>query len=68
VETNAAVQATAGAYMDPMLRSLAAIHLATAEFLIGSDVPVTAFVTYDRRLAEAAGKVGLDVVAPAPTT
>ena len=68
VEINAAVRATAGAYMDPMLRSLDAIHLATAEFLIGSDIQVSAFVTYDKRLAEAAGKVGLDVVAPTPTT
>ena len=66
VEINAAVRATAGAYVDPMLRSRDAIHLATAEFLIASDVALSAFITYDKRLAEAADKAGLDVVAPVP--
>lgn len=65
VEINAAVRATAGAYSDPLLRSLDAIHLATAELLTASDKVVSAFVTYDRRLAEAAGQLGLPVVAPA---
>ena len=64
VEINAAVRATAGAYVDPMLRSLDAIHLATAEFLVASDVPLLAFVTYDKRLAEVASRAGLQVVAP----
>jgi predicted nucleic acid-binding protein len=64
VEINAAVRATAGAYPGPMLRSLDAIHLATVDFLAASGTPVTAFVTYDKRLAEAAGQAGLPVVAP----
>jgi uncharacterized protein len=45
-----------------MLRSLDAIHLATARML-GPDLGV--IVTYDRRLAEAAGELGLPVAAPA---
>lgn len=65
VEINAAIRATAGAYVDPMLRSLDAIHLATAEILVASGKTLTAFVTYDKRLAEAVGHAGLPVVAPA---
>jgi predicted nucleic acid-binding protein len=45
-----------------MLRSLNAIHLATA-LEIGSSL--TAFVAYDRRLLDAAGGLGVPVVAPA---
>ena len=44
------------------LRSLDAIHLATAEALGES---VQAFVAYDKRLADAARQLGLTVVAPA---
>ncbi|MBA2506727.1 MAG: PIN domain-containing protein [Thermoleophilaceae bacterium] len=44
-----------------MLRSLDAIHLATALSLGES---LGAFATYDRRLADAARDAGLDVVAP----
>lgn len=44
------------------LRALDAIHLATA-LTLGDEVP--AFVTYDRRLADAARTAGLEVVAPA---
>jgi uncharacterized protein len=43
---------------------LDAIHLATAEFLVASGQPISAFVTYDKRLAEAAGRAGLEVAAP----
>lgn len=46
----------------PVLRSLDAIHLATAQ-LLGSDLGV--IVTYDRRLAAAAGELGLPVASPA---
>ncbi len=46
----------------PNLRTLDALHLATAA-TIGSEL--TAFVTYDKRLAEAATGIGLNVVAPA---
>ena len=45
-----------------VLRSLDAIHLATAQQL-GTDLGVV--VTYDRRLAEAAAELGLPVAAPA---
>jgi hypothetical protein len=54
-----------GAYPEPGLRSLEAIHLATAELLVAGGHPITAFVTYDLRLGEAAGRAGLTVVAPA---
>jgi predicted nucleic acid-binding protein len=66
VEITVAVRATAGAYPEPMLRSLDAIHLATAEILRASDQTITAFVTYDKRLAEAATQLGLTVAAPSP--
>ncbi|MFD5828035.1 type II toxin-antitoxin system VapC family toxin [Lentzea sp. NPDC060358] len=64
VEINAAVRATAAAYADPLLRSLDAIHLATADVLVASDKKVTAFVTYDKRLAAAASSIGLPATAP----
>jgi hypothetical protein len=64
IEINAAVRATAGAYVEPELRSLDAIHLATAELLAASGQPLQAFVTYDKRLAAAAGIAGLPVAAP----
>ncbi len=64
VDINAAVRATAAAYADPMLRSLDAIHLATADVLFASDKKITAFVTYDKRLAAAAVALGLPVTAP----
>src|SRR5947209_6014542 len=44
-EIDPVVRATAAAYTDPMLRSLDAIHLATAHAGIGDQL--TAFVTYD---------------------
>ncbi|AEH10098.1 MULTISPECIES: type II toxin-antitoxin system VapC family toxin [Protofrankia] len=59
-----AVRATAGAYPFPHLRSLDAIHLATADQLVASGKTVSAFVTYDRRLAVTAGELGLAVAAP----
>ena len=54
----------AAAYVDPRLCSLDAIHLATADQLVASGKNVSAFVTYDRRLAEAARACSLSVVAP----
>jgi hypothetical protein len=53
---------SAGRLSDPHLRSLDAIHLATA-LLIREDVE--ALLTYDDRLAEAARAHGLAVVSPA---
>jgi len=57
-----AVQTLAGAIGPPRLRSLDAIHLASA--LSIGDYP-EAFVTYDDRLADAARAVGLNVLMPA---
>jgi len=51
----------AGRYADPVLRSLDAIHLATAEEL---STALTSFVTYDKRLADAARARGLQVAMP----
>ncbi|TWF76431.1 hypothetical protein FHX44_112321 [Pseudonocardia hierapolitana] len=64
IELDAAIRATAAAYVDPLLRSLDAIHLATADQLIASGKNVSAFVTYDKRLAEAARSCSLSVAAP----
>jgi uncharacterized protein len=49
-----------------MLRSLAAIHLATAQMLTAElGKPPTAFVTYDKRPAAAAAvAVGLPTASP----
>jgi predicted nucleic acid-binding protein len=47
-----------------MLRSLDATHPATADVLAASGRAVTAFVTYDKRLAEAARQAGLPVAMP----
>lgn len=64
IELDAAVRATAAAYVHPLLSSLDAIHLATAEQLVASGKDVDAFVTYDKRLAEAARSCSFSVVAP----
>ncbi|GAA3375258.1 type II toxin-antitoxin system VapC family toxin [Streptomyces sannanensis] len=65
LEIDQAVRSTAAAYQDPHLRSLDAIHLATAQLLAGQPgaEPLT-FVTYDQRLLKAAEGVGLAVAAP----
>jgi predicted nucleic acid-binding protein len=60
VELDAAIAATAAILEPSNLRTLDAIHLATALSLYHVD----AFVTYDTRLAEAARAVGLTVAAP----
>ena len=57
-----AVQTLAGTIGPPRLRSMDAIHLASA--LSIGDYP-EAFVTYDERLADAARAVGLNVLTPA---
>ena len=64
IEINDVVRATAAAYLDPDLRSLDAIHLATADAVAASGRTVTAFVTYDQRLGTAAQEAGLTVAAP----
>jgi predicted nucleic acid-binding protein len=65
VEINAAIRATAGAYQDPLLRSLDAIHLATAQVVAESTgTELSAFLTYDKRLIAAARAVGVHVEHP----
>lgn len=52
----------AAGMLEPLsLRSLDAIHLAAAQLVAPG---LRAIVTYDRRLAEAAGALGLSVTAP----
>jgi uncharacterized protein len=62
-EIDPVIRATAAAYPDPGLRSLDAIHLATAQ-TAESTAPLTGLVTYDSRLSEAADALGMTVVAP----
>ena len=45
----------------PLLRTLDALHLATAAVVASQ---LDAFVTYDKRLAEAAAGIGLEVATP----
>ena len=60
-ELDSAIAAVAAALEPPVLRTLDAIHLATALALVPD---LDAFVTYDDRLAEAARALGLPVVRP----
>jgi hypothetical protein len=56
----------AGGYSDPALRSLDAIHLATARSIAAVAAgEFEALITYDRRLAEVGTANGLGVLAPA---
>lgn len=65
IEIDATIRATAAAYSDPSLRTLDAIHLATAHLLMAeSSEGLDAFVAYDQRLLAAAGVVGLPVGSP----
>lgn len=61
LEMDASVRAAAAALADPDLRSLDAIHLATA-LEVGEELDV--FVTYDAKLFRAAEEVGLPVARP----
>lgn len=56
------VAPTAEVIGDKTLRSLDAVHLATAHEI---RTDLTAFVCYDRRLCDSAGALGLPVAAPA---
>jgi predicted nucleic acid-binding protein len=60
-ELDADVGMRASAIAPPALRTLDAIHMATALSIPG----LSSFVTYDDRLADAARAVGLPVVRPA---
>jgi predicted nucleic acid-binding protein len=62
LEVDDAIAQSAARIEPAMLRTLDAIHLATALSLAGE---LDAFVTYDDRLAEAARAVGLPVIRPA---
>ena len=61
VPLDRAVQDVACELGDPLLRTLDALHLASA-LLLGDEL--TAFVAYDQRLIEAAKAAGLRVSAP----
>lgn len=56
------VRRTAGSYTNPELRSLDAIHLATAHAVFGGRL--SSFVTYDKRLRDAAQTFGLTTESP----
>ena len=60
-EINATVRAAAASFPDAALRSLDAIHLATAHQVADQ---IEAFVTYDVRLLGAARRAGLPVASP----
>jgi predicted nucleic acid-binding protein len=62
-EIDHVIRSTAAAYPNPGLRSLDAIHLATAQ-IAASIAPLTALISYDTRLSEAAAALGLPVSAP----
>ena len=65
LEIDSTIRATAAAFADPALRGLDAIHLAAAQVLTNeSGSALTAFVTYDRRLLDAAKAVGLPMASP----
>jgi predicted nucleic acid-binding protein len=61
VPLTGAVVDVAGDVGEPLLRSLDAIHLASA-LSVGADL--TAFVAYDHRLGQAASAAGLRLLAP----
>jgi uncharacterized protein len=62
LELTPAIAASAAVIQPPGIRTLDAIHLASA-LAIAADLD--AFVTYDDRMAEAARNLGLPVVRPA---
>jgi uncharacterized protein len=62
VELDAGIRLAAQAVAPPSVRSLDAIHLATAVRL---GPQLTSFVTYDRRLADAVVAAGLPLAMPA---
>lgn len=65
LEIDNTIRATAAAFAEPTLRSLDAIHLATAQVLTNeSGSELLAFVTYDRRLLDSAKAAGLPTASP----
>jgi predicted nucleic acid-binding protein len=61
LEIDATIRSSAAALAEPSLRTLDAIHVATAASL-GDELQ--AFVTYDQRLLQTAGELGLPVTSP----
>jgi len=61
LEIDAAVRSAAAQLAEPNLRTLDAIHVATAA---GMGAELQAFVTYDQRLLETARELGLPVASP----
>jgi uncharacterized protein len=62
IEVTRAVLADAGDADGPFLRTLDAVHLVAASRIRGG---LSAFVTYDKKLAAAAQEAGLPVLSPA---
>lgn len=68
ITVSRSVNTRAADYCDLALRSLHAIHLATAEHVVSvAHEPLEAFVPYDERLIAAARGAGLPAVAPGVT-
>jgi predicted nucleic acid-binding protein len=65
IEVDATIRAMAAGYAEPTLRGSDAIHLATAQVLANeSGRELTAFVSYDQRLMEAAQAAGFATACP----
>ena len=65
LEIDATIRAIAAAFAEPTMRSLDAIHLATAQVLANeAGATLTAFVTYDQRLLASARTAGLPTASP----
>jgi predicted nucleic acid-binding protein len=65
LEITPEIRRTAAAYPDPLLRSLDAIHLATAQTIAGlPGEGLSDFVSYDKRLILAARAAGVHVEHP----
>jgi predicted nucleic acid-binding protein len=61
LEIDGTVRNSAAALAEPNLRTLDAIHVATA---LGIGADLQAFVTYDQRLLQTAEELGLPVASP----
>jgi uncharacterized protein len=65
ITVSPAIVARAARYEDPLLRSLDAIHLATAQHVhLVTATALDAFVAYDTRLLDAAEHLGIPIAAP----
>ncbi|HZN20742.1 MAG TPA: type II toxin-antitoxin system VapC family toxin [Micromonosporaceae bacterium] len=65
LEIDATVRATAATFAEPTLRTLDAVHLATAQLLVAeAGAAFEAFVSHDKRLLAAASAVGLPTECP----